>query len=69
MNEILQIKEYARKNSIPIVMDKGGEFICQTIVDRGCKRILEIGSAIGYSAINFASLADDIYVRTIEIDI
>lgn len=69
MNEISQIKEYARKNSIPIVMDKGGEFICQTIVDRGCKRILEIGSAIGYSAINFASLADDIYVRTIEIDI
>ena len=69
MNEISQIKEYARKNSIPIVMDKGGEFICRTIVDRGCKKILEIGSAIGYSAINFASLADDIYVRTIEIDI
>lgn len=69
MDEISQIKEYAKKNSIPIVMDKGGEFICRTIVDRGCKKILEIGSAIGYSAINFASLADDIYVRTIEIDI
>ncbi|MCQ2240106.1 O-methyltransferase [Treponema sp.] len=69
MNEISEIKEYAKRNSIPIVMDKGGEFICDTIVNRGCKKILEIGSAIGYSAINFANLSPDIYVRTIEIDI
>lgn len=69
MNEISEIKEYAKRNAIPIVMDKGGEFICQTILERGCKKILEIGSAIGYSAINFANLSPDIYVRTIEIDI
>lgn len=69
MNEISEIKEYAKRNAIPIVMDKGGEFICQTIRERGCKKILEIGSAIGYSAINFANLSPDIYVRTIEIDI
>lgn len=69
MNEISEIKEYAKRNAIPIVMDKGGEFICQTILERGCKKILEIGSAIGYSAINFAKLSPDIYVRTIEIDI
>ncbi|MDO4506736.1 MAG: O-methyltransferase [Spirochaetales bacterium] len=69
MNEISEIKEYAKRNSIPIVMDKGGEFICQTIRERGCKKILEIGSAIGYSAINFANISPDIYVRTIEIDI
>lgn len=69
MNEISEIKEYAKRNSIPIVMDKGGEFICQTIRERGCKKILEIGSAIGYSSINFANISPDIYVRTIEIDI
>lgn len=69
MNEISEIKEYAKRNFIPIVMDKGGEFICQTIRERGCKKILEIGSAIGYSAINFANISPDIYVRTIEIDI
>ncbi|MBQ0040228.1 MAG: O-methyltransferase [Treponema sp.] len=69
MNEISQIKEYARKNDIPIVMDKGSEFICETILKNNCRKILEIGSAIGYSAINFANLAPDIYVRTIEIDI
>ena len=69
MNEISEIKEYAKRNSIPIVMDKGGEFICQTIRERGCKKILEIGSAIGYSSINFANISPDIYVRTMEIDI
>lgn len=69
MNEISEIKEYAKRNAIPIVMDKGGEFICQTIRERGCKKILEIGSAIGYSSINFANISPDIYVRTIEIDI
>ena len=69
MNEISEIKEYAKRNSIPIVMDKGGEFICQTIRERGCKKILEIGSAIGYSSINFAKISPDIYVRTMEIDI
>ena len=50
-------------------MDKGGEFICKIIADRGCKKILEIGSAIGYSAINFANISPNIYVRTIELDI
>ena len=69
MNEISEIKEYAKRNSIPIVMDKGGEFICQTIRERGCKKILEIGSAIGYSSINFAKISPDSYVRTMEIDI
>ena len=44
MNEISEIKEYAKKNSIPIVMDKGGEFICQTIRERGCKKILELNA-------------------------
>lgn len=69
MNNISEIKEYAKKNSIPIVMDNGSEFICQTIINRKCKKILEIGSAIGYSAIKFALLSSDIYVRTIEIEI
>lgn len=69
MNEISEIKEYAKRNSIPIVMDMGGEFICDYIVKNRCRRILEIGSAIGYSAIKFAGLSPDITVRTIEIDI
>lgn len=69
MNSITEIKEYAKRNSIPIVMDMGGEFISDYILKNNCKKILEIGSAIGYSAIHFAELADDIFVRTIEIDI
>lgn len=48
--------------------DEGIEFICKYIKEHNIKRILEIGSAIGYSAIKFASIADDIRVTTLEID-
>lgn len=68
MVRILDIKEYAKKNNVPIMQDEGIEFICQYIRDNKVKKILEIGSAIGYSALMFASVADDVYVTTIERD-
>ena len=48
--------------------DEGIEFICKYIEEHKIKHILEIGSAIGYSAIKFAGVADDINVTTVEID-
>lgn len=69
MENIEEIKEYAVKNSVPIMKDEGIEFICSLIKERNAREILEIGSAIGYSAIRFASLAQDIHVTTVEIDI
>lgn len=68
MVRILDIKEYAKKNNVPIMQDEGIEFICKYIVENNVKKILEIGSAIGYSALKFASIADDIIVTTIERD-
>lgn len=68
MVRILDIKEYAKKNNVPIMQDEGIEFICKYIEENNVKKILEIGSAIGYSALKFASMADDIIVTTIERD-
>ena len=69
MNDLDDIKLYAAKNSIPIMRDGGIEFICRYIKEHNIKRILEIGTAIGFSAIEFARVAPDITVTTIELDI
>lgn len=69
MEEISEIKTYADTHDVPIMMDGGMEFILNYIKENNVKNILEIGTAIGYSAINFAKVADDIRVSTIEVDI
>ena len=69
MVHILEIKEYAKENNVPIMQDGGMDFICNYIKENNIKSILEIGSAIGYSAIRFASINNDINVTTIERDI
>ena len=60
---------YAKKNNIPIMLSDGISFLCNYIKDNKVKSILEIGSAIGYSAIRMASMGEDIKVTTIERDI
>ena len=68
MQSLTPIKEYAKEHAVPIMKDEGIEFICKYIEDHKIKRILEIGAAIGYSAIKFAGVSDDICVTTLEID-
>lgn len=65
---ISEIKEYAKENNVPIMQDEGIDFICNYIKDNNIKSVLEIGSAIGYSAIRFASIDTNIKVTTIERD-
>lgn len=69
MENIAELREYARRNSVPILRDGGDDFICRYIKEHNIKRILEIGTAIGYSAIRFACCSADVRVTTIEIDI
>lgn len=69
MKNLDDIKLYAAKNSIPIMRDGGIDFICNYIKEHKIKHILEIGTAIGFSAIEFARVAPDITVTTIELDI
>ncbi len=67
-NELLiSLKEDAFKNNVPIITDEGINFINQIISLSNAKTILEIGTAIGYSAINMA-LKNDVFITTIERD-
>lgn len=65
---IEQIEQYAHLNHIPIMEKEGIEFLTNYIKENNIKSILEIGSAIGYSAIKCALVDDDITVTTIERD-
>jgi len=69
MVRILELEEYAKENNIPIMMKDGIEFLLEFIKKNDVKEILEIGSAIGYSAIRMALLDKGIKVTTIERDI
>lgn len=66
MVRILELEEYAKKNNVPIMMKDGIEFLLNYIKENNVKNILEIGSAIGYSAIRMCLLSNDIKVTTIE---
>lgn len=63
-----EIENYAHSERIPIMLKDGIEYLCNYIKEHNIKRILEIGSAIGYSAIKMALVSDDITVTTIEKD-
>ena len=66
--EIKEMKEYASSNNIPIMQDEGIEFLTTFIQKKKIKKILEIGTAIGYSAIMMALVSDSVEVTTIERD-
>ena len=64
-----EIEEYAKVNRVPIMLPDGIDYLCNYIKEHNIKRILEIGSAIGYSAIKMSLVSDDIKITTIEKDI
>ena len=71
MNEekLKVIKEKALEEHIPIIMDDTLEVIDTYLKEMKPKRILEIGTAVGYSAICFSKyLAEDGIIDTIERD-
>ena len=63
-----EIEKYALDNRVPIMMKDGIDYLCNFIKDNNVKKILEIGSAIGYSAIKMALVDDEIKITTIEKD-
>ena len=63
-----EIEEYAKVNNIPIMQKDGISFVIDFIKKNNITNILEIGSAIGYSAIKMALVDDRVKVTTIERD-
>ena len=67
--ELLKIKKQALEEHIPIIMDDTLEIIAKYLKEIKPNRILEIGTAVGYSAICFSEyLNDNGIIDTIERD-
>lgn len=69
MKTIEQIKQKALEDHIPIIMDDTLEEVGKVLEQIKPEKILEIGTAVGYSAIRFAKyLSENGYIDTIERD-
>lgn len=69
MNEtIKEMERYAEANNVPIIERDSIAFVNKYIKLNGVKQILELGTAIGYSAILMASASADVEITTIERD-
>ena len=66
--QLNEIENYALENNIPIMQKDGIDFLTNYIKENNITKILEIGSAIGYSAIKMSLVNDTIKVTTIERD-
>ena len=65
---IKEMEAYASENNVPIIQKESIVYIIKYIKEHNIKSILEIGSAIGYSAILMATASDDVKITTIERD-
>ena len=69
MNDVIkEMERYAEANNVPIIEPDSILFIKKYIKLNDVKKILEVGTAIGYSAILMATAKDDVEVTTIERD-
>ena len=68
LNFIENLKSKSRENWIPIVRDNTLDLILMIMNISNAKNILENGTAVGYSAIQFAKHIKDAKITTIEIN-
>ncbi len=65
LNEILT---FARKNYIPVMLDDTKKLLAEVVHQKQPKRILEIGTAVGYSGIVMLTSCKTATLNTIEMD-
>ncbi|MDP4104847.1 MAG: O-methyltransferase [Bacillota bacterium] len=65
---VLEMENYAKEHHVPIMELAGIEAMLQILRIQSPERILEIGSAIGYSALRMAQSVKDVKIITIERD-
>lgn len=68
LEELEKVKMKAIKEHIPIIMDDTLEKIQEILLQENPAKILEIGTAVGYSASQFVRFAPHAIVDTIELD-
>ena len=65
---VSEIEEYAKINKVPIMQREGILYLTSYIAKNDIHNVLEIGTAIGYSAIMMAYTKEDIHITSIERD-
>lgn len=68
MKYFKELEKSAIARNIPIMQREGLEFMIDVFNQNNCHRCLEIGSAIGYSAMMLVSNISDFTVETIELN-
>ncbi len=68
MDKLEVLEKTAKEQHVPIMMKDGIEFLVHLVKERQPKNILELGTAIGYSAIQMARCDEHIEIDTIELD-
>ena len=65
-DDILKLKEYAKKNDVPIIRDETRDFLRLVLNICKPKKILEIGTAVAYSTLIMHRTCKDSYIVTVE---
>ena len=70
MNAILieTIKQKALEDKVPIMEDESLKYVVSFLKENNVTSLLEIGTAVGYSSICFASSNPELRIVTLEID-
>ena len=66
--DLSELEKYARERYIPVMLDDTKELLFETVKRTQPKRILEIGTAIGYSGIVMLSASKNATLNTVELD-
>ena len=70
MNEelIAEIREKALADGVPIMEDESLDYVRRFLKENSVSSLLEIGTAVAYSSIAFASYVEDLNIVTVEND-
>ena len=67
MNALIEkIKSEALRENVPIMEDEGLQYVINFLKEKNICSLLEIGTAVGYSSIYFASAKEDLHIVTLE---
>ena len=66
---IREMEQYAKENHVPIINERGKTVFIDIVSQKKPNRVLEIGTAIGYSALLMANhSAADVKITSLELD-
>ncbi len=68
IEQLREVKQKAIEDLVPIMSDESIDFIVTSLLKYQCKSVLEVGTAVGFSALSIASLIPEIKITTIERD-